>query len=184
MDKNSFANNYLLSDAVPVDPTLTVISAEELALAIEEFINERFRGIAKVTIVPGISQSVLVCTEYMAFFFKQLLAEIYGRVFLNISISSEENRLSIFISCEEDIPLTDVQMRSIIKAARNAGLNIYPDRRLIKLTLSYADAALRRIYAISPHDGRQIMLSKLCEIFYCGRVYSTVETANTALTKP
>jgi len=64
-------------------------------------------------------------------------------------------------------------MRSIIKAARNGGMKIYFEDDKIRLTLTFSDAAIRRVYAISVIDGRNIMLAKLSEIFFCGEEYDS-----------
>ena len=46
---------------------------------------------------------------------------------------------------------------------------------VIRLSLSFSEAAIRRVYAISVNDGRRIMLSKFGELFYCGEDYPTEE---------
>lgn len=174
MTKLDFISTYEISDATPQNPTLEVISADGFSHAIEEFINDRFRGIARVRCQVYSGSSVLVSTEYAAYFFKILLSEIYGRVFLNINISSDTERLTIEISPEGTLPLCDKQLRQIIKIARNAGMQIISENENLRLTLNFADAAIRRIYAISLSDGRAIMLYKLGEIFHCGAVCQTV----------
>ena len=116
---------------------------------------------------------VLVSAEYIALFFKMLLAEIYGRCFLNISLSNDNDNLTILIEPDSPLPIDDSQMRSIIKAARNGGMKIYFEDDKIRLTLTFSDAAIRRVYAISVIDGRNIMLAKLSEIFFCGEEYDS-----------
>lgn len=170
MIKNEFISKYELSDAVPLDPTSRTVPAEAFAEALKEFINDRFRGIARVNMDIVSAEAVLVSAEYAAYFFKTLLTYVYGRVFLNIEVSSNSHGLTMLITTDEDLPLTDPELRFLIKTARNAGMEIYPDSRRIKLTLSFAKAASYRIYAVSVGDGRRVMLSKLNEIFYCGEV--------------
>ena len=55
-------------------------------------------------------------------------------------------------------------------------MEIYPENRKIKLTLSFARAASHRVYAVSVGDGRRIMLGKLGEIFYCGTTRTVVKS--------
>ncbi len=176
MLKNEFLNKYEFSDAVPMDPTARTVPAEAFAAALEEFMNDRFRGIARVKADMISAETVLVSAEYAAYFFKTLLTYIYGRVFLNIDVSCDAIGLVMLITSEEDFPLTDEELRFLIKTARNAGMEIYPKNREIKLILKFSKAALRRVYAISVSDGKRVMISKLCEIFYCGSP-CTVNTA-------
>lgn len=168
MIKNEFISKYELSDAVPMDPTARTVPAEAFAAALEEFMNDRFRGIARVNTDIISAEAVLVSAEYAAHFFKMLLTYIYGRVFLNIHLSCDPQGLIMLITAEEDMPLTDSELRFLIKTARNAGMEIYPDSRRIKLTLKFSRAALHRVYAVSVSDGKRVMLGKLNEIFFCG----------------
>ena len=176
MIKNEFLNKYELSDAVPMDPTARTVPAEAFVVALEEFINDRFRGIARVKADMISAEAVLVSAEYAAYFFKTLLTYIYGRVFLNINVTYDAQGLVMLITSDENLPLTDAELRFLIKTARNAGMEIYPEGRKIKLTLKFSKAALRRVYAVSVSDGKRVILSKLCEIFYCGSP-CTVNTA-------
>ena len=112
----------------------------------------------------------MVCTEYVAYFFKTLLSEIYGRCFLNIAMSSSPTHLSIDVEADGALPLDDRQIRNLIRLARNARMNITVDESAIRLRLKFADDVRMRIYAISVNDGRRIMLGKLVELFYSGEV--------------
>lgn len=177
MIKNEFISKYQFSDAVPMDPTLRTVPAEAFAEALEEFMNDRFRGIARVKTDIISAEAVLVSAEYAAYFFKMLLTYVYGRVFLNIDASSDRHGLIMLITAEEDLPLTDSELRFLIKTARNAGMEIYPDGRKIKLILKFSRAASHRVYAVSVGDGRRVMLGKLNEIFYCGSPCTVTKVA-------
>ena len=167
--KSSFTNQYNLSDAVPLDPTAKTVPAEAFAIALEEFMEDRFRGIMRIHIKSSISsEAILVSAEYAAYFFKTLLSYVYGRVFLNVEISCDKQNLVLSIKSESDIPLTESEMRFLIKTARNAGMEIYPGKNEIMLTLAFSKAAVCHVYAISVSDGKQVMLSKLHEMFFCG----------------
>ncbi len=179
MDKKEFVKEYSIKDAMPLDPALSVIPSEGYAQAISDFINERFPGVAKARTTAISYGGVLVSAEYTAYFFKMLLAEIYGRTFLDINIASEGDKLIIYINYEGELPLADKQMRNLIRTARNAGMRINLYQGQIKLSLSFTEAAIRRVYAISVNDGRRIMLSKFGELFYCGEDYNTEEKAPT-----
>ena len=178
MIKIEFLNKYQLSDAVPMDPTSRSVPAEAFAAALEEFMNDRFRGIARVKADTISAEAVMVSAEYAAYFFKMLFTYVYGRVFLDINISCDDQGLKMLISSEEELPLTDVELRFLIKTARNAGMEIYPDGKRIKLTLKFSKAAFRRVYAVSVSDGKRIILGKLSEIFYCGSPCTVTKLKN------
>lgn len=170
MLKGDFESRYELSDAVPMDPTARTVPAEAFASALEEFMYDRFRGISRVRMTAISADAILVSAEYAAYFFKMLLKYIYGRVFINIDISSNNKGLVILISSDTELPLTDSEKRFLIKTARNAGMEIYPTDSGFKLTRAFSDAAIHHVYAISVFDGKKVILGKLCEIFYCGAV--------------
>jgi hypothetical protein len=181
MDKKEFFDRYQISKAFVQSPDLDVISSDGFGAAIEEFINGKFGGIARVHREYYLSNPILACTEYTAFFLKTLLCDIHGRVFLNINISADERYLTILVSADKPLPLTDGEMRDLIRLARNAGMQIYPESCALRLTFSYADAALRRVYAINPKDARRLMLYKLGEIFHCGAISHTVKNKKEAV---
>ena len=79
--------------------------------------NDRFRGIASVKTDSLSAEAVMVSAEYAAYFFKMLLTYVYGRVFLDINVSCDEQGLVILITAEEDLPLTDSELRFLIKTA-------------------------------------------------------------------
>lgn len=178
MDKIDFIKKYNIRDARPIDPTLRVIPAEGFATGLAEFINERFRGVAKASSSVSSLGSILISSEYVAMFLKVLLTDLYGRCLLTIDISSDNEMLTIDIKYEEPLPLSDSQMRNLIRLARNGGMLISLDEGLISLTAMFEEAAIRRVYAISVNDGRRIILSKLGEIFYSGEYFDPDERYN------
>ena len=168
MTKRDFIDQYEIKDALPVDPSRRVIPADALYSALCDFLEERFRGAVYAKKEPATAQSVLICADYAAYFFKMLLTYVYGREMLYVTADSQDEHLSITITSESDLPLTDSEMRSLIRLARDAGMDIYPEARKVRLTLSFSAALTKRVYAISVGDGKLVILAKLSEIFYCG----------------
>ena len=168
MTKQEFVEKHRLSDAKVIDPLYHLMILSSVARGLEEFLGANFAGAAKVSSRVNSGKCVLICTEYFSMFFKQLLADIYGRVFLKIHIEAAEGSAVISISSDETIPLTFEESRALIKLARNAGMEIYPEEKEIRLTIEYTDAGLHSIYAISASHSIRTMLAKLNEIFYCG----------------
>lgn len=171
MNKRDFINEYRIFDSLPIDPSSRVLPAEGFAIGIEEFINERFRGVARARSSVISYSAVSVSTEYVALFFKLLLAEIHGRCFLDIELSSDPNEMTIKISWEGQLPLDQEQIRDIIRTARNGGMHISVTEEKIELKLCFVNSFKRRVYAISVNDGRRVIMSKFNEIFSFGDPY-------------
>ena len=166
MNKQDFINKYRISDAKSIDPSGKSIKGKAFAEAIYEFINGNFRGIAEVETDVTSGESVMICAEYTAFYFKTLLSLLHGRVYLKIRIFEDGDNLKLTISSDEDMPLNFEETSYLIKLARNAGMEIYPDGKEVHLTLRYSNAAIHGVYAISITDGKRILLGKFCEIFF------------------
>lgn len=184
MTKKEFIIQHEISDAVPIDPSKKTLPAESLSLGIWEFMEHKFSGAIKVSCGDISAQSVSVCAEYLAFFFKTLLTDIYGRVFLTMDITSDEQGLNLMIRSDAPLPLTDSEMRQLIRLARNGGLEILPDTDSIKLTVGFSPVAYRRVYATSIRDGRRIMIGKLIEIFCHGELMNTDPPPPRKMPKP
>ena len=184
MTKKEFIEQYSISDTLPVDPSKKTLPAEAFATAITEFMEKKFRGAVKVSQDSISAQSILVCAEYVALFFKMLLTYVYGRVMLIMEISSDQSGLNIHIRAEEDLPLSDIEMRELIRLARNSGFDIRPDDRSIKLSTGFAPTIARRIYAVTIVDGKRIMLGKMVEIFCQGELINVDPKPAPKMPKP
>ena len=172
MTKNEFIQHHSIADASPLDPSKRALPAEAFSVAILEFMENKFKGAIKVECDNISAQSILICAEYVALFFKTLLIDVYGRVFLHLKIYSDEGGLHMNITADGELPLTDMEMRDLIRQARNGGLDILPDENSIKLSASFHPAVFKRVYAVSIMDGRRIMLGKLVEIFCHGELFN------------
>ena len=166
MTKKEFLEKYKFSDTLPIDPTSKSIKSDAFSEAVFEFINGNFRGIAEVEANVESMQSVMICAEYTAFYFKTLLSFLHGRVYLKIRIWDDETALRIHITSDEDMPLTFEESNYLIKIARNAGMRIQPEANEIRLSLQYSDAACHGVYAIAIADGKRVLLGKFNEIFF------------------
>ena len=183
MNKQDFINSFSISNATPLDPSARSVPAEAFAGAIDEFLSDGFRGVIRVRTLDLPPKAVMVCSEYAAYFFKELLCAIYGRIFLEVTIASTDGGMAIDISFDDELPLSEKEMRRLIKIARNAGMAIGIEERQIRLTLRYSDLMMHRVYAISVRDGRLAILGKLREIFFCGEPYGE-ESADSSAKKP
>ena len=179
MNAAEFKQSYRLSDALPMDPSARAMDAMGFAYALEEFLNGNFRGLLEVSCTANTGQKVLVCPEYVAFYFKTLLTYVHGRIFLKIIIESTDKHLTVRVESDEPLPLTYEETNNLIRAARNGGLQVYMRDEGMFMTLRFSDAARHRLYAISLRDGRRSMLASLDEIFFCGmRITGVAPTVN------
>ena len=183
MNKNEFIKQYKITDATPIDPSRKALPAAGFSSAIAEFMEERFRGAARVECDNVPATPIFVCAEYAAFFFKALLTDIYGRAFLNIKIAADQKEMSILIEAN-DLPITDGEMRDLIRLARNAGFKILPEENTIRLTIEFSPIAIHRVYTVSIIDGKRIMLGKMVEIFCHGELLDPDPKPLTPMPKP
>lgn len=164
--KNNFIINHKISDSRPSDPVARVFLGLYFAEAVDEFLSNNFKGCIRVNRSKFDNESVLVCGDYVAYFFKLLLTSVYGRVLLNMDISSGNQELVMSIEAAEVLNIADSELRQIIKTARNAGMNIAISDRGMTLTLKYKDAQIHKVYAISPEDGKRYVAESFSEIFF------------------
>ena len=175
MTKKEFINQYEIKDALPIDPSKKAMPAEGFAAALKDFLEEKFRGAIRINCDKISAQSILISAEYAAYFFKLLLTDIYARQLLELNLTSNQHYFIMTISADEPLLLEDRELRDLIRVARNSGMEIFPDDCSLRLVARLSPAMIRRIYAASVVDGKQIMQSKLCEIFFSGEVLSNTE---------
>ena len=170
MTKTEFIEKYSISDTVPVDPSKKALPAAGLSSAISEFMECKFEGITKVICGKIPSMPIIISAEYTAFFFKMLMTNLYGRAMLSFEISNDEKALNIFIKSDIALPLSDSNLRDLIRIARNAGFHITLSEKEIDLSVAFSPVAIHRVYTVSILDGKRIMLSKFVEIFSHGEL--------------
>lgn len=168
MTKKEFIQYYSIADAEPIDPSRRALPAEAFSAALIEFMENRFPSVVRVSCEKISAQSVLLCAEYVAAFFKSLITYVYGRAVINIDIVTDNDHLILYITADGGLPITDSELRSLVKLARNGGFEFYLTGDSIKLTASFSPTAVRRVYAVNIVDGRGVMLGKLVEIFCYG----------------
>ena len=183
MNKNEFIKQYRITDATPIDPSKKALPAAGFSSAIAEFMEERFHGAAGVVCDNVPSTPIFICAEYAAYFFKALLTDIYGRAFVTIKISSDQKEMSILIEADE-LPITDSEMRDLIRLARNAGFKIMPEGNTIRLSVEFSHVAIHRVYTVSIMDGKRIMLGKMVEIFCHGELLDPTPKPLPPMPKP
>ena len=173
MTKSEFIEKYKIADAMPIDPSRRSLPAEGSTLAIAEFLNERFSGAISVELGAVSAQAVFISAEYLAYFFKQLVTEIYGRSMLKVYIETDGDNLTIRISSPDPVPIEEAVLCKLIKTARNAGFQVDLLDDTFLMYVPHSHKKIRRVYAISVMDSRRVMLGKFVEIFCHGELIST-----------
>lgn len=181
MTKDDFIEKHGIKNALPLDPSKRVLPAEGFAMALTDFLSERFRGAVQIDCDSISAREILISAEYAAYFFKILLTDLYARQVLTVRISSDEKNLTISVRADEPLLLTEGEWRDLIRLARNSGLEIYPEEFGFRLTAGLSPAMIRRIYAVSVVDARRVMLGKLSEIFFCGEPLEDTECVDPLL---
>ena len=161
----TFETDFCISDILPADPTYIPAGTRELIFATKDYLDDRFRGIMSVNIINIEDKFLMVCPDYFAYFFKTLLSYIYGRAFLKIEFSVNKDKIEIKADWEENFELSDSQTRNLIRIARNAGFEIYPEKNRIKLSAVCTESIVTQIYAISSDKGYAAIWTSICTIF-------------------
>ena len=167
MDKRSFCEEYKLADTVVINPKCELLFATSVANALGDFLNDNFKGAIEVHSSLMTNQCVLVCPEYLAMMFKNLLIDIYGRAYLRVKIDTDDKNMLIHISGDTELPLTESERRQMIRTARNAGLDVFEQDDEILMTATFSEPTVHYIYAVCA-DAFRHLLSKFGEIFFSG----------------
>lgn len=181
MNKEDFIYQHGIKNALPIDPSKRALPAEGFAIALTDFLSERFRGAARIECDSVSAGAILISAEYAAYFFKILLTDLYARQMLTVKISSDEKNLIIYVGADEPLLLTEGEWRDLIRLARNSGFEIYPEELGFRLTAGLSPAMIHRVYAVSVVDARRVILGKLSEIFFCGEPLEDTECVDPLL---
>lgn len=166
MEQSEFIKKYSIGDSMPTDPTAKLIRARDFARAVEEFVDERFRAAAEVSVNVESLEPVLICADYTAQFLKKLFTSIFGRVYLYIDIGERNGKMTFRITSDNPLPISKREMNTLIKAARNAGMTVLSVDGEISAELDFVDEKQFSVYAASFADGKTFMLKKFDKIFF------------------
>ncbi len=172
MTKKEFIQHYAIADAKPLDPSKKAIPAEAFSYALAEFMENRFASVVRVSFDNISAQSVLICAEYVAEFFKMLIIQVYGRAEININISTDKERLTLIVGVDGGLPVSDSELRQLIRLARNGGFQVNLHEGAMVLSVDFTPTVSHRVYAVSIVDGRRVMLGKLVEVFCHGELFN------------
>lgn len=168
MDKKEFIKVNLISTRTPEKIQKHIYSTKAFAVAIKDFIEENFAALAEVKDDVDSNMSILISADFAAEFFKRLLTDIYGRIFLKIHIYTDEKKLRLIITSDSPFPLEYDETNDLIRTVRNAGFEVYPHDNGFSLAAPLSKEAALSVYAIPIRDGVIILKRKFNEMFYFG----------------
>ena len=166
MDYNNFISEYKIGSTSPTDPSRTLMHARAFGEAIYEFVDSGFRAAAEVNVNIKSSECIMLTTDYMALFFRTLFTSIFGRVYLKIDISEINGIIIMDISADEPMPLTNREINTLIKIARNAGMEVASIDGRLTFTLEFSKSEEYSVYAGDFFSGKRTMHMGLCKIFF------------------
>ena len=161
-----FYRKYGVSGAVPIGKAKGLIPTFNIANTIKEFIDKEFPGLVDIYCEPMWDNglSVMVCPEIMAYFFKNLLAAIYGRDAVSIDIICTDDQFTVIIRSNDHLPIECLEMSELTAILGDTGFTykIGDD----KLTLSAPCTKTKRFIVRSFSVNH--LRAKFVEIFFTG----------------
>lgn len=166
MNQIEFIDKYKISDIPPSDPSCALIYAKALAESIGEFVHSAFYAAAEVNANVKSGKTVLLSADYTSLFFRMLFTSVFGRVYLKIDISENNDGIIIDVTADEPLPLSSRELNMLIKTARNAGMTVKNIDGKITLALEFSNSEEYSVYAGDFFSGRRVMHAALCKIFF------------------
>ena len=137
-----------LSSSHLTDNRYNQVSVRELSTAISEFLDHRFKGLAEAELTPIGEEFILISPEQLAYFLRNLLKIIDGRVYLYIKLSHTDSDFLIEIKPSELIEF-DLSNQAILCSAANAAgfrIEIAKDGISLSVELESARPRIKAVY--------------------------------------
>lgn len=173
MNSTEFSAAHSITDAAPQRIKKNAFTTKAFAKCVKEFIEQNFAGLAEVECDIPVNLWILISSDYAAYFFKKLLTDIYGRIFLKISLLTDEKQLTITIKSDSPFPLDYYKTNELIRQARNAGCEILSADEGFVMTIPILKEASLSVYAIPVDHCAQIIKRSFNNIFFYNTDKST-----------
>lgn len=133
---------------------------------VTEFLSTEFTGLVDVECKPiwDINACIKICEDYTAYFFKNLLAAIYGRDTVRIEMTLQDDLFSVAIQAEENFKIELSEMTELLRIAKSSGFSYQlSDKELILL------ASVKRYRQTSVRSmSKNLLRTRFTEIFFTG----------------
>lgn len=164
--KSSFYKKYKISDAKPIDITRHFVQVSEFCETLCDFLNKEFIGLFEIVCEPVWDKCVFVkiSEDYTAYFFKLLLATVYGRESVKINVVFEDEVLTLTISADKHLPIEGDEMNELVRIIRSTGFSFKVEND--KIIIFAQIYRLRK--SIVQSMSASALRKKLVEIFFTG----------------
>ena len=164
--KSLFYKDYKISDSKPLDIARHYIRVSTVCQTVAKFLDDEFAGLFRLSYEPVFdkSLSVKICEDQLAYFFKQLLAAVYGRQSVAVDMKLGKNGFLIIISSEGHLPINPEEMQTLVGIAARIGMSCETENDTLTLRASLFRVSYASLRSISS----DILKAKFVEIFFTG----------------
>ena len=155
MLKQEFIKEHCLSDKIPDTTEKCAVGAEQLSEVISSFLDANFRGSYELEASLNEDGYLAISVDYLAYFMRTLLADIYGRSLLHIKLFSDFGKMQLEFSYTP-IRLTEGEEAELRKIAEFAGFKVSFYKSRVFICSELCGSYTTSLYAISPDSLRGI----------------------------
>lgn len=164
--RSAFYKQYKISGAEPHDVVKHRVPVSIFANTVTEFLSTEFSGLVEIDCKPiwDVNSCIRVCEDFAAYFFKNLLAAIYGKDVLKIDIILEDDVFSITLHQPRENGIAYSHINDLSRMAKSAGFDYeITDERLTLFvrTLRYKATGVRSMT-------QNLLRARFVEIFFTG----------------
>lgn len=141
-------------------------NAENVALAVDKFFNDNFRGLAEITIDLPDDAELFISIESYAMFFKEVIDFVKGRALMKIHFSSKHGKMFMRMSSSPKLPCKFEEASRFIKYARSVGFEIIRDEDGVIFTIDSKIKKHFRVYAPTIKDSVQMIANIFESVYY------------------
>lgn len=163
--RSAFYKHYKISGAEPVDIIKHRIPVTTFTNTVTEFLETEFAGLVEIDCKPIWDENscIRVCEDFAAYFFKNLLAAIYGKVSLKIEMSLEDDIFSLDLYQAKG-NIDYIHINELARIAKSAGFEYKMTENGLLLY-----ARTTRLTRTSIRSTTQNLLrARFAEIFFTG----------------
>lgn len=153
MQKQEFIKKHSLSDTIPESCERGNVSVNLLCSVLDAFLDANFRG--AFTLEKEINEDgyIAVSVDYLAYFLRTLLADIYGRELLRIKLYSSFGKLQLEFSYGKT-RLTKGEETELLRIAQTAGFTVSFYHSRVFISAKIVGSPVTTLYAISAESLR------------------------------
>ena len=164
--RSAFYTHYKISGAEPVTIDKHRVPLSTFTNTVTEFLDTEFSGLIDVECKPiwDINSCIRICEDFTAYFFKNLLAAIYGRKAVSIEMSLSDDVFSLIIRSKGNLDIDNDDIPELLRIAKSAGFSYdLSDTQLALRTraLRYNRTSVRSL-------SQNLLRTRFVEIFFTG----------------